>query len=690
MGTVNFYVIGDFNVVLGEHERCTTAPGHTIATREFQEFLDEADFFEIEAQGSAYTWVCRRSNKYIAAKLDRALASQQFLDLWATVGLNILPRWSSDHHPLKLVLTNDVPTLPRPFRFQSMWLSHDGFLAVVRDSWSQTSDIRNPVVRVASKLRNLRTVLRQWNSEIFRNVFVEIDTATAALEAIQQEIAREGDSDSWMSAEIEKTMHLNDLLARRNLFLRQRNRLQWLTDGDRNSAFFHRLHSIWKTQSSISHIRDGSDFINTPAAIGAYASDYYANLFSEEGTTSTDFSCLDGFLHPTITDANNLLLTALPSAEEIHTAVLDLDEHSSPGPDGFGGFFYRGCWDIISIDVIAAVLHFFTHLNIPNGINVNLVALIPKFQEADRIQDFRPIASVHNISGFHNLLVHYGQISGQIFSPSKSRVFYSSKTSRAVKVRMLRSNGIVEGSMPFTYLGVPIFRGTPRVSYFAEIVDSVLTKFSRWKGSSLSLAGRRCLINSVIAASLERCCAPITEGGLGIRSIRLANESFLCKLAWDLLRNEDPAMSVVHDRYLFDNGAPRNFYRVSSIWTGVHRHFPRLISQSQWLVGTSSLVCFWTDNWLGYKISEKIGLPDELLENLVSTVNEFYYDGCWHFEESFFMRYTRIVIDIINLKFIDGTDKRICPNSCSGELSSRTAYGFLHSSLPNVSWADWI
>ncbi|KAL8478357.1 hypothetical protein ACS0TY_030316 [Phlomoides rotata] len=143
-----------------------------------------------------------------------------------------------------------------------------------------------------------------------------------------------------------------------------------------------------------------------------------------------------------------------------------------------------------------------------------------------------------------------------------------------------------------------------------------------------------------VRVSWERCCAPISEGGLGIRSIRLANESFLCKLAWDLLRNEDPAMSVVHDRYLFDNGTPRNFHRVSSIWTGVRRHFPRLISQSQWLVGTGSLVRFWTDNWLGYRISEKIGLPDELLESLVATVNDFFYDGCWHFEESFFMRYT--------------------------------------------------
>ncbi|KAL8529086.1 hypothetical protein ACS0TY_006523 [Phlomoides rotata] len=83
-------------------------------------------------------------------------------------------------------------------------------------------------------------------------------------------------------------------------------------------------------------------------------------------------------------------------------------------------------------------------------------------------------------------------------------------------------------------------------------------------------------------------------------------------------------------------------------------------------------------------------MPEVLLDNLVATVDEYFYNGCWHFEEGFFMRYTDIVIDIVNLKLVDGPDYRIWPNSCSGELSSRVAYGFLHSSLPSVSWSTWI
>ncbi|XP_026430518.1 uncharacterized protein LOC113327554 [Papaver somniferum] len=42
----------------------------------------------------------------------------------------------------------------------------------------------------------------------------------------------------------------------------------------------------------------------------------------------------------------------LPSFEEIHEAVFDLGADSAPGPDGFAGFFYRHCWEIIRDDLI--------------------------------------------------------------------------------------------------------------------------------------------------------------------------------------------------------------------------------------------------------------------------------------------------------------------------------------------------
>ncbi|KAL8520162.1 hypothetical protein ACS0TY_010907 [Phlomoides rotata] len=114
--------------------------------------------------------------------------------------------------------------------------------------------------------------------------------------------------------------------------------------------------------------------------------------------------------------------------------------------------------------------------------------------------------------------------------------------------------------------------GAPRSGHLAAMADSIIAKFSKWKDHALSMAGRKCMINSIIAASLvhsmmvyfwprsllriiesamrnfswsgdilkkntscsvswSRVFSPIEEGGLGIRSLRLANDSFVCKLA---------------------------------------------------------------------------------------------------------------------------------------------------------------
>lgn len=68
-----------------------------------------------------------------------------------------------------------------------------------------------------------------------------------------------------------------------------------------------------------------------------------------------------------------------------------LDVASVPGPDGFSGFFYHKCWDIISQDVIHVISFFFTTMVIPRGMNSRFVALIPKASTSIRVTDFRPI-----------------------------------------------------------------------------------------------------------------------------------------------------------------------------------------------------------------------------------------------------------------------------------------------------------
>ena len=50
----------------------------------------------------------------------------------------------------------------------------------------------------------------------------------------------------------------------------------------------------------------------------------------------------------------------IPSKEEIKNAIFAMNKDGSPGPDGFGAFFYQTYWDVIKDEVSNAILEFFT------------------------------------------------------------------------------------------------------------------------------------------------------------------------------------------------------------------------------------------------------------------------------------------------------------------------------------------
>ena len=79
-----------------------------------------------------------------------------------------------------------------------------------------------------------------------------------------------------------------------------------------------------------------------------------------------------------------------------------------------------------------------------------------------------------------HFMEEYGLNSGQQINKAKSLVFLGKYAyrRRAIIRKIL---GVRPGSLPFTYLGVPIFQGRPRRIYFQAIADRVRCKLSSWK-----------------------------------------------------------------------------------------------------------------------------------------------------------------------------------------------------------------
>ncbi|KAL8462693.1 hypothetical protein ACS0TY_033640 [Phlomoides rotata] len=123
-------LVGDFNAVLGAHERISLRVPNNVSCADFRDFIEQEELFEVKAVGANYTWASRRSGSgLIASKLDRILVHDSFIAHWDSISVTVLAHAGSGHHPIVLHCTKG------PFKFQAAWTLDSRFRELVQQSW---------------------------------------------------------------------------------------------------------------------------------------------------------------------------------------------------------------------------------------------------------------------------------------------------------------------------------------------------------------------------------------------------------------------------------------------------------------------------------------------------------------------------------------------------------------------------
>src|SRR5436190_1999774 len=78
-----------------------------------------------------------------------------------------------------------------------------------------------------------------------------------------------------------------------------------------------------------------------------------------------------------------------------------MDPNSAPGPDGFNGYFYSFCWEIIKQDLFEAISELFAGGELPISWTSTSILPIPKKDNPSTFQHFRPI----NLCNYSNKII---------------------------------------------------------------------------------------------------------------------------------------------------------------------------------------------------------------------------------------------------------------------------------------------
>lgn len=169
---------GDFNMI---YEACDKNNGrlHTGVMRSFRSLLDDLHLDELHLSGRLYTWSNRRDSPTLE-RLDRVLASIDWLELYPSHHLRCLSSDTSDHAPLLLVLNTEPWAQPR-FRFEDFWTRMDGFKEVVQAAWNAYHRASDPCKTLDRKLRAVARALRSWRDTSIGSIRLRLAAARAII-----------------------------------------------------------------------------------------------------------------------------------------------------------------------------------------------------------------------------------------------------------------------------------------------------------------------------------------------------------------------------------------------------------------------------------------------------------------------------------------------------------------------------
>jgi ribonuclease HI len=382
-------VIGDFNEIVNGTEKWGGNTKPRWQMQAFQQTLEECNLTDLGFRGSKYTWSnCRDGVAFIKERLDRGVANMEWRAIFPDALVNVEAAVSSDHTPLALSLKKFTRRKKRrkSTKYESVWALEEGYKDVITSAWKQEMINYEGWDRVEYKLETCMKNLVSWRTQAHGQNRESIPLMRDKLAKLQ------GSDDMGNNEEIQRLKtEIQVQLEREDLWWRQRAKQEWLKNGDKNTHFFHACANSRRKKNFIEKIRDeqGNWGMSMEEVNGAFIN-YFTKLFSA-GRVSDQDPCFQTVESRVTRRMNEELLEEF-TGEEISRALFQMAPLKAPGPDGFNASFFQQNWAILGEEISRGILNIFNSGILPHNLNSTLIALIPKCENPECVNEFRPIS----------------------------------------------------------------------------------------------------------------------------------------------------------------------------------------------------------------------------------------------------------------------------------------------------------
>nr|GEV86081.1 hypothetical protein [Tanacetum cinerariifolium] len=299
-------IMGDLNVSLNIEDHSEGISHMTHDMEEFKDCINDIKMDDICSTGLHYTWIksLLNPNASILKKIDRVMGNEEFLEDYQRVHVVFLPCGISDHSPAVL----KCPQTIKAKRFY--------------------------MYKLVQKLKAIKPVMKNFNWKN-GNLFDNVKKLKKELDEVQTKIDADPTNSHIRKKGVSLFKEYNLALEDEEKLLLQKTKVDWLKEGDRNSAYFHKVLKIRSNKSRVEEICDENR--NNKECL-----DLDENMFSKNINEQEAYNMIN-----------------IVTNKEIKEAMSDIDDNKAPSPDGFTAKFFKKAWNVNGDDICKAATEFF-------------------------------------------------------------------------------------------------------------------------------------------------------------------------------------------------------------------------------------------------------------------------------------------------------------------------------------------
>lgn len=338
-------ILGDFNDIAKPSEKFGGGPPSTTKLNFFNHFLNCGGLLDLGFVGPLSLGLMVGKTYTILELVLTLLMLPHWITLFPVTKIYHLPRVKSDHCPI-LLQTSPIRFYgTKPFRFETMRMSHKDFPDLVKNSWNQR------LLPLQETIEIFKEKLTHWNKFTFKNLFYQKKQIIARLSRVQKTFCF---NNCDQHRNLERHLHdeLLKILRNGEEFWMLKSRVSWLSLGDKNSKFFHKSALIRRRRNKITQLinRDGNWIFN-PQHISTEITNHLKNIHAQHQITSPPNQTFLNML-PKLSEEDCISLIAPSTELEIKNALWSIHPFKTPGDNVLHAIFYQKNWDATKDKII--------------------------------------------------------------------------------------------------------------------------------------------------------------------------------------------------------------------------------------------------------------------------------------------------------------------------------------------------